>query len=213
MRVKERVAAIIPAFNEEQNIASVLRVLMAVPEIDDIIVVNDGSTDDTSRVAREIGVRVLDLAENSGKGSALKAGAEQVTADILLFLDADLLGLTITHVQELLRPVMNGDHEATVGIFEGGRTSTDWAQALTPFLSGQRAMRKQLLIGADYLDSAGYGVELQMHRQLKRMGKEPYAVILHDVTQVMKEEKMGLVKGLAARMKMYWEIIKEIPRV
>ncbi|MHB1610978.1 MAG: glycosyltransferase family 2 protein, partial [Sulfobacillus sp.] len=109
----ERVAAIIPAFNEELNIGTVLRVLKAVPEIDDIIVVNDGSTDQTSRVARELGVRVLDLEENSGKGSALKAGAEQVQADIVLFLDADLLGLTVEHVQELLRPVLNGDHEAT----------------------------------------------------------------------------------------------------
>lgn len=212
-QVSDRVVAIIPAYNEESNIGSVLSVLQTVPEIHEIIVVNDGSTDNTSDVARRMGVTVLDLKENSGKGSAIKAGAEHAAADVLLFLDADLVGLTVSHVRELILPVLNGHHEATVGIFEGGRTSTDWAQALTPFLSGQRVMRSQFFLGADHIGGAGYGVELQLHRQLKRLGKEPHSVILHDVTQVMKEEKLGLAKGLAARMKMYWEIIREIPRI
>lgn len=211
--MNERVAAIIPAFNEAENIAAVLSVLQRVPEVDEVIVVNDGSCDDTSLVARAMGVRVIDLPENRGKGAAMKVGAELAAADVLLFLDADLIGLTVRHVQELLGPVLAGDHDATVGIFDGGRPTTDWAQALAPFLSGQRVFRRDLLQGVESFNAAGYGVELQIHRQLKRMGKAPREVILKDVSQVMKEEKLGLVKGLAARMRMYWEIIREIPRI
>ncbi len=211
--MRERVAAIIPAYNEEGNIANVLRVLRAMSEIDQIIVVNDGSGDKTSEISRGLGVDVVELPMNMGKGAALKAGIERADADIVLFLDADLIGLTVAHVRSLLCPIWDESYDATVGIFEGGRASTDWAQALAPFLSGQRALRRDLVVDVATLDDAGFGVELQIHRQLKRLGIVPKEVVLNDVSQVMKEEKLGLVKGLAARMKMYWEIIREIPRI
>lgn len=207
------VSAIVPAYNEAQNVLSVLNVLKEVPEIGEIIVVDDGSTDDTAQVSRTGGAIVVAMPENVGKGGAMKAGAAIAQGDVVLFLDADLVGLTVDHVRELIVPVMGGETEATVGIFEGGRASTDWAQALAPFLSGQRALRRQLLVGFEHIDMAGYGVELQLHRQLKRLGISPREVVLRDVTQVVKEEKLGLVKGFSARIRMYWEIIREIPRI
>ena len=212
--MRDRVAAIIPAFNEEGNIGNVLRVLRLVPEVDQVIVVNDGSWGRTSEVGRTFGATVVDLHENMGKGAAMKAGVEHADADVVQFLDADLIGLTVAHVRALLQPILDEEYEATVGIFEGGRPTTDWAQALAPFLSGQRALRRNLISDVSTnLDEARFGVELQIHRQLKRLGKVPKEVVLQDVSQVMKEEKLGLVKGLAARMKMYWEIIREIPRI
>jgi len=211
--MRNRVSAVVPAYNEAQNVLSVLTVLKEVPEIGEIIVVDDGSADETAEVARQSGVIVVALPENVGKGGAMKAGAAIAHEEVLLFLDADLVGLTVEHVQELILPVLSGDIDATVGIFEGGRASTDWAQALAPFLSGQRALRRQLLVGFEHIDMSGYGVELQLHRQLKRLGIAPREVVLRDVTQVVKEEKLGLVKGFSARMRMYWEIIREIPRI
>jgi hypothetical protein len=56
-------------------------------------------------------------------------------------LDADLIGLTVEHVRQLLQPVIDGESEATVGIFDGGRTSTDWAQALAPCVCGPVAFK------------------------------------------------------------------------
>ena len=211
--MRESVSAIIPAYNEALNIGSVLAVLKQVPEVGEIIVVDDGSVDGTAEVARLNGAIVLSLSENQGKGGAMKAGAAIAHGEVVLFLDADLVGLTVEHVRELIVPVMSETSDATVGIFEGGRASTDWAQAMAPFLSGQRAMKRQLLVGFEHIDMAGYGVELQLHRQLKRLGIVPREVVLHDVTQVVKEEKLGLVKGFSARIRMYWEIIREIPRI
>ncbi len=210
---RERVSLVIPAYNEADTIGPVLDVVGHMPEIDQVIVVSDGSTDDTALVARLAGARVVELPTNQGKGAAMHMGVEAAQgSDVIVFLDADLVGLTPAHVHALLDPVLSGDVEATVGVFEGGRVSTDLALALAPFLSGQRALRRHLLEKVAIGDSR-FGVELALNRALKRRGVSIREVVLQDLSQVMKEEKMGLAKGLAARMRMYWEIIREIPRI
>jgi glycosyltransferase involved in cell wall biosynthesis len=206
------VAAIIPAYNEAETIASVIRAVLGVPDIRRVLVVSDGSTDATAEVARRAGAEVLELPVNEGKGAAMRRGWETVREDIVLFLDADLVGLTPEHVRKLVDPVIRGDAAATVGVFEGGRLPTDLAQALAPFLSGQRAIRRELLAHVE-LDDGGFGVEIAIHRALKRLNVATEEVVLQDLSQVLKEEKLGLYRGLAARMKMYWEILRELPKV
>ncbi len=206
------VAIIVPAYNEEEHIAAVLAAVTALPEVEQVIVVSDGSVDRTAEIARYCGARVIELPVNQGKGAAMRIGSEMaVGADIVVFLDADLVGLTPSHVRALLDPALRGETEATVGVFEGGRVSTDLAQLLAPMLSGQRALRRHLLADLE-LEDTGFGVEVALHRALKRLGVDVREVVLQDLSQVMKEEKLGLAKGLAARMKMYWEILREIPK-
>lgn len=206
------VAAVIPAYNEERTIAMVLQVLKRIPYIQEIVVVSDGSTDATAQVARQLGVRVVELTDNCGKGFAMMAGLEVTQADVVLFLDADLIGLTEQHVQELLAPVMEGLSEMAVGVFDGGRTSTDLAQALMPFLSGQRVVRRDLLRAVDDLDAARYGVEIALTRYIRKHRSRVAEVVLRDMTHLTKEEKLGLVRGFAARMKMYWEIMRVLQK-
>lgn len=207
-----RVAVVIPAYNEEEHVGAVLTAVTALPEVEQVIVVSDGSIDRTAEIARYYGARVIELPMNQGKGAAMRIGAEMaVGADIVVFLDADLVGLTPAHVRALLGPVLRAETQATVGVFEGGRVSTDLAQLLAPMLSGQRALRRHLLADLE-LEDTGFGVEVALHRALKRLGVDVREVVLQDLSQVMKEEKLGLAKGLAARMKMYWEILREIPK-
>lgn len=207
-----RVAVVIPAYNEEEHVGAVLSAVTVLPEVEQVIVVSDGSTDHTAEIARYLGARVIELPVNQGKGAAMRIGSEMaVGADILVFLDADLVGLTPSHVRALLDPVLKRETDATVGVFEGGRVSTDLAQLLAPMLSGQRALRRYLLADLE-LEDTGFGVEVALHRALKRLGVDVHEVVLQDLSQVMKEEKLGLAKGLAARMKMYWEILREIPK-
>ncbi len=205
--------AIIPAYNEEKNIGHVLSVLKDVDLIKKVIVVSDGSTDDTVNVAKSYGVEIIELAENRGKGGALKAGLDNFQADVVLFLDADLLGLTEKHVLNLVEPVINDEADMTIGIFEKGRIATDLAQKMAPYLSGQRALKFSLLEKISDLDVARFGVELALNRFMESSNIRVKEVLLYDMSHVMKEEKMGVWKGMAARMKMYWEIIKYLTRV
>lgn len=207
------VIAIIPAYNEEKTIGEVLTVLKEIDVIERIVVVSDGSTDGTVDVAREFDVHVIELHENMGKGGAMKAGFESAEAEVILFLDADLLGLTSHHVHSLLEPVLTGEAEMTLGIFGGGRIVTDLAQKVAPYLSGQRAVRRSLLEKISDMDIARFGVEVALTRQIENQGVRVKEVLLTDMSHVMKEEKMGIVKGFAARIKMYWEIVKYITKM
>lgn len=206
------VSAIIPAYNEEKHIGQVLYAVKRVGEIDDIVVVSDGSTDRTAEVACGFdGVRVIELPQNMGKGYAMKAGLDNTSASIVLFLDADLLGLEPHHVRALLLPVFHGAADMVLGVFCSGRGMTDLAQKLTPFLTGQRAVKRWVLdmIGEEVW-STGYGIDMALTRCARKWNLRVMEVPLYGVTHVMKEEKMGAMRGMAERLKMYWEIAKQL---
>jgi len=203
-----KVTAIVPAYNEERNIRRTIHALRDIPEIDRFIVVNDGSEDRTAEIVlEEYGVELVDLKENAGKGGALRAGLRATDADVVLMLDADLIGLTREHVLSILSPVLDGRAKATLGVFREGRVTTDLAQLVAPQLSGQRAMLRELIEGAP-IDDARYGVEVAINRHLEELGVPIYEVELYNLTQQMKEEKMGVARGLAARATMYYEVFK-----
>lgn len=209
---RPRTAAIVPAYNEAETIDAVVGVLVASPLIDEVIVVDDGSTDATGALAAARGARVIRLESNRGKGAALAAGCGATDADILMFFDADLIGLRSEHVENLLAPVRDGQAAMAVGVFEGGRIATDLAQVVAPFLSGQRALRRELVESLSDLDEARFGVEMALTQHARRLGATVVEVELPDLTHRMKEEKAGLVRGVWSRMKMYWEIVKVAQR-
>ncbi len=207
-----KVAVIIPAYNEERTIGDVVRVSTATSIVDEVIVVSDGSTDLTASVAREHGARVIELQENRGKGAAMKVGIDNCSADIIVFLDADLLGLEPRHIEAMVRPVVSGEAEMTVGIFGHGRFMTDLGQIVAPYLSGQRAVEKDVLEDLPDLEVARFGVEIALNRHVRTCSIKVKEVTLDKVTHLMKEEKLGFWRGLRARLKMYWEIIKYLQK-
>ncbi len=202
------VTAIIPAYNEELTIASVINCLIKVAEIQKIIVVSDGSTDRTAEIARECGADVIELEENVGKGGAIKAGVNECGTEVILFLDADLIGLKEKHVIDLIEPVVDNNADMTIGIFRNGRMVTDLAQKVTPYLSGQRAIKKSVIDKIPNIDITRYGVEAALTRYVEKFSIRVQEVDLPDMTHVTKEEKLGLIKGVQARLKMYWDIVK-----
>lgn len=208
-----KTAAITPAYNEAKTIGAVIGILTGSRLIDQVIVVSDGSTDHTVQSAlSHSGVSVIELLENRGKAGALSAGMEQTDAEVVLFLDADLIGLTESHVAALLQPVLTGEADMAVGIFKKGRLVTDLAQKMTPFLSGQRALKRDLLEQIPAFDCARFGAEIALSRFAEENGFPVVEVDLPDLSHLMKEEKLGLWKGIPARGKMYWEIIRYATR-
>ncbi|HOB07987.1 MAG: glycosyltransferase family 2 protein [Limnochordia bacterium] len=205
-----KIAAIVPAYNEESTIGSVISALKSSPLIDEIIVVSDGSWDRTAEIAHELGVTVVELEQNMGKGGAMYTGTCHTDADVFLFVDADLVGLNRHHVASLLNPIINNRAEMTVGVFEKGRLMTDLAQRITPFLSGQRAMTRKLFEQIPDLKSRGYGVEMALSLYVSKHHCQVEMVHLPNLSQVMKEEKRGFWKGLRQRLRMFWEILRAV---
>jgi glycosyltransferase involved in cell wall biosynthesis len=157
---------------------------------------------------QEAGAEVVRLKENRGKGGAIAEGLKAVRTPFVLLLDADLLGLRPEHLFALLKPLKEGEARMAVGVFRGGRASTDLAMRLTPFLSGQRALRLEDLRSVPGLERARYDLELLLTRHAKRAGWPVVYVPMEGVSQVMKEEKRGVLAGLGHRLRMYWEILR-----
>jgi glycosyltransferase involved in cell wall biosynthesis len=88
------VSVVMPVFNERETIDEIIRRVLAVPLRIELIVVDDASVDGTREMLqalqRELGFRLIQQPKNAGKGSALRAGFEHVTGDIVLIQDADL---------------------------------------------------------------------------------------------------------------------------
>ena len=84
-----QVSIVIPAFNEERAIAGVVLALKALPIDPEVIVVDDGSTDDTAHVAEQSGARVVRHAGNAGYGASLKDGIDAANCETIVISDAD----------------------------------------------------------------------------------------------------------------------------
>lgn len=198
-----RVAAIIPAFNEERTIGDVVAAVKLSGLVDDVIVVSDGSRDATGRAARAQGAQVMELPENLGKGGAIAAGLAVTEARVVLLLDGDLVGLTSRHVADLLGPVLRGDVEVSVG-----QIKPDLMQRLFPNFSGQRAVARTVLEAMSDLGSTGFGIEAALSRHVRDRRLRSCTVPLGSLTHLSKLEKHGILRGYVGKFKATWQIAK-----
>lgn len=202
-----KISVIIPAYNEAKTIAGVLNAVTDSKLVDEIIVINDGSSDLTSLIAAENGALLIDLSENMGKGNAVSIGLSNANGEIILMLDADLIGLNKNHIKTLVDPVIVGDADMSIGIFKSGGFWTTLSQQITPFLSGQRAFRKNAIAGISKLAESKFGVETAISLHFKKKKYKSRIVLLENLTHVVKEKKMGVFKGFLSRLKMYRDIL------
>lgn len=201
-----RCAVVIPAFNEAATVGDVVRTALAAG-VGRVVVVDDGSADATSQVAESAGGTVLKLAANRGKGAAVVAGAMASHEDVIVLLDADLLGLRKEHVVALALPVLDARADMTLGVFREGRLATTLAQRLSPQLSGQRALARRALLDAPGLDGSRFGAEVVLNTHAHRSGWTCIDVPLLGASQRMKEQKRGFFQGLLGRAGMYRDIL------
>ena len=208
-----KVAVIVPAYNEENRIRRVLDAVTAAQYPDEVIVVSDGSKDRTAEIASSFKeITVVELPYNQGKGAAMCAGVRTTDADILVFVDADLMGIKPDHVDQILHPIIDGRADMSIGVFRGGKLLSTTAQRISPYISGQRAMQRWLFDSIPYLSEMRMGVEIAINTWAKRLKARVTRVALKGVSNTLKERKMGFVKGTAARAKMYAEIGRAIVR-
>ena len=166
----QKVSVIIPAYNEENTVARVVEVIKKVSCVDEIIVVNDGSSDNTAKEASNAGAIVINHEVNKGKGEALFTGYKNAECDIIAFIDADIHNLTCKKVESMIKPILMGKTDITKTKFarESGRVTELTAKPLLNFffpeisfeqpLSGQFAARKEILKKIHF--EKDYGVDV-----------------------------------------------------
>ena len=204
--MKMRVAAIIPAFNEEATIEGVVKPAVRSTLVDEVIVVSDGSTDQTSAFARRAGAYVLDLPLQSGKGAALRHGVTFTDAPIILFLDADLRGLSEEHLEALLSPVLSGSRHMNIGIRDRGVLSRIIGPRL-PLVSGERALVRRIFETVPDEHLKGYMVEASLNFACRSHGLVYGSVFMSGVTIRTKFQKVGW-KALPQYGRMWWQVLK-----
>jgi hypothetical protein len=207
------IAAIIPAYNEAGRIGQVLRVLHDVKYLAEIIIVDDGSTDSTVQesileAASDSRIRLVRQTANLGKGQAILTGWQSTRVNILLMLDADLCGLTSQHILDLCQPVLDGRADMTIGLFRGGHWKTDLSHWATPWLSGQRCLRADLLKKISWDAAAGYGIETALTVAAQLYDWKIMKVTWQGAWHTPSENRCGYWRGMGRRGKMYLQILR-----
>jgi len=170
---KVKVSIIIPAYNEADKIGETVRSVL--PHADELIVIDDGSKDETPSKAREAGARVFRLSKNMGKGLAVRAGFLLSRGEILLIIDADL-GSYARKTLSLLPPVIKGEADMTIADLPKRRGGFGFVLALSRFgvrlltgrdmkspISGQRAMKREVLEGFPWERRFGFETALTIY--------------------------------------------------
>ena len=158
LKAQTTLAVLVPAKNEASTIGAVLDAISTHHGlIDELVVVNDHSSDDTGVVADHHGARVVNLSGASGKGAAMSAGLRATSSELVVFLDADVINTTTEYVPRLIQPLLEREEVQLVkGYYErplhnmptgGGRVNELSARPILSLLYPGLGEIKQPLAG------------------------------------------------------------------
>jgi len=219
----QKVSVIIPAYNEEDTVGQVVNVIKKVSFVDEILVVNDGSSDNTESEAIKAGARVITHETNKGKGEALYTGYKEAECDIIAFIDADIHNLTSKKVEAMIMPILERKTDITKTKFAraSGRVTELTAKPLLNFffpeisfeqpLSGQFAARKEVLKKINF--EKDYGVDVGIVIDADVLGisitEVDIGAIEHDMSPLSDLNLMAneVVRTIIARANKYGRVV------
>ncbi len=196
-----QVSAIIPAHNEAARIGTVIRVLKSSPYVQEVLVIDDGSTDGTKGIAEMHEATVIRNKTRLGKGQALERGVSATSNSVLFFCDADIEGLTPFLIEEIVRPVLLLDVEMCIGARKSKVRNIGPGLTYSPLLDGQRALTRDLWERVPTFLRKGYRVEVALNSYARSL---THRVL--DISQTTKEQKVGIFRGTYERYCMYGDV-------
>lgn len=207
---KERaVSCIIPAYNEASRISNVLDVVIRHPLIKEVIVINDGSTDSTSQVLNKFtDIKIVDHFSNLGKSRSVLDGIKMSSGDVILFLDADLVGLQMEDITKLIEPVLYNNADVTISL---RKNAPLYARAIgLDYISGDRVIKKEWLGDFEELSKiSGWGLEsAYFNKKIINNNLRIKVVLWNSTTSPFPSKKFGFIKGNIRLLKMIAEIVR-----
>lgn len=187
-----KTSIIICAYNEEKTISDVVISCCVHNPNSEIIVVDDGSVDNTEKLLTELSKNYVfkyeKLKLNQGKSWAMVHGVEVSKGDIILFFDADVSNIKKEHFDVLLTPLYKNEADIVLG--QPSDTLIDYR--INPFkpLTGQRALLKKDLIPIlSEIRNIRFGVETYINLYYQALGKRIKYVLLQELKHPTKYQK------------------------
>lgn len=190
------ISVIIPTLNEESTIGSVVRFASRAKGVNEVIVIDDKSFDDTVAEARSAGAKIISSTK-LGKGASMRDGALCAKNEILVFLDGDIDPYPSGSIELLTDPIIKDEVDFVKGTFErqAGRVTELVAKPLLSILfpelsdfkqplSGMIAGKKSLLLSIDFLDD--YGVDIGLLIDVFQSGARIKEVNIGHINNKMK---------------------------
>lgn len=204
---QKSVSAIVPVFNEEKTVAKVIKTLLKSNLIDEVICVNDSSTDKSLDILKifKNKIRLVDLRKNQGKGFALAEGIKKAKCEVVAFIDADLTTLSDNHIKTLLEPTLNSKARAVLGY----PTKGWYLPSVFSSLTGERAYyKKDLVPHLGKMAKTRFGVEIFLNDLFDE--EKTKKVPLKQLAGLYKYEKRNSTNALKEYLGEAVEIAQEI---
>ena len=206
-----KLSCIICAHNEAPRIAEVLAVAAAHPLLDEVIVVDDGSTDGTASIVRSFpSVRLLSCPQNRGKSRAFADGVRAARYDYIMHLDADLKYLTAANITDLAEPVLSRRYGMSISVRKNSLAAYRWMGL--DFVSGERVIPKRIVASclAEIDKLPRFGIEAFINARVidERLGIA--IVTLENVMNTRKAEKIGWCRGTLADYRTTRDVLRVI---
>ena len=202
-----KVSCIIPVYNEGERVLGVLNAIVGHELVDEVIVINDGSIDNTKQVLEKTsGINFISLPQNHGKSFAVMTGLKLARNELVMMIDSDLLGLSKQAITALIEPLLKNQADTTMSL----RKNSLGIYKLfgCDFFSGERVFYKSILGDLDQIQKLkGFLLESYINNILIKKNLRLKIVKWENVITPRKSVKMGFWQGSYSDFKMVMLIV------
>jgi len=199
-----------PARDEALTVADNVAAARACRYVREVIVVDDGSSDETAELARAAGAKVIHRdGEEGSKAHAMDDGIRASDADAFLFVDADCTDLTGAHLDAICEPFLAGRCDMSLGMFDYGRLWNRVVPRVHP-LTGERIIPRWVWDAIPPHKLDGYTIEARINEVISERRLKTVARTMRGVFHRTKRVKHGRWDGVLRTLDMYREIISMV---